>query len=140
MRTFATFAVLMLCCPVIERAQVAPSSGLGCLVIAGGGMTCNGPTSPPTDSNNKASQTDFPQLLLTEMRLEAGATFDVRGNARSDYLIEGIDEGSLVNEKSPFRFVSLHKGSVILMPSGKPFRLRNKSSITVEFRVIEIRR
>ena len=138
MRTLATFAIAVLCFPVI--AQVAPSSGMGCRVIANGGMTCNGPTAPPAGPNTKAGETDLPRLLLTEMRLEPGAAFDIRENARSDYLVEGVNEGSLVNEKTPFRFVSLNKGSVTLMPSGKPFRLRNKSSVTVEFRVIEIRR
>jgi len=63
---------------------------------------------------------------------------DVR-NAVSDYVIEGISEGMLLNESAPFRRVSLSKGSVILMPRGMPFRLRNRSSAIVEFRVIEIR-
>ena len=43
-----------------------------------------------------------------------------------------------MNEKKPFRNVSLGKGSVTLLPRGKPYRLRNNSSVTVEFRVIEI--
>lgn len=140
MRTLATFAIAVLCCPVIAKAQVAPSSGLSCTVNANGGIACNGPTALSAGPNTKAGETDLPRLLLTEMRLESGAAFDIRENARSDYLIEGVNEGSLVNEKTPFRFVSLNKGSVTLMPSGKPFRLRNKSSVTVEFSVIEIRR
>ena len=74
------------------------------------------------------------------MRLEPGAAFEVRENAHSDYLVEGMNEGALVNERTPFRYVSLNKGSVTLIPSGKPFRLRNGSSVTVEFRVVEIRR
>ena len=137
MRTIAAFAVAVLCCPVMAMAQIAPSSGLGCTVIANGGMTCNGPSAPPTVANPKIGDTDLPRLLITEMRLEPGAAWDVR-NATSDYLVEVIGEGALVNEKTPFRHVSLNKGSVTLMPRGKPFQLRNNSSITVEFRVIEI--
>lgn len=87
-RTLATFAITVLCCPVIAMAQIASSSGLGCTVIASGGTTCNGPSAP-------VGKTDRPRLLITEMKLEAGAAFDVRGNARSDYLIEGVNEGSL---------------------------------------------
>jgi len=64
----------------------------------------------------------------------------VHGITPQKTLLEGISEGALVNEKTPFRSLSLGKGSVTLMPRGKPFRLRNKSSVTVEFRVIEIRR
>lgn len=132
-----TFAIAVLCCPVIAMAQIGPSSGLGCRVIAAGGMTCNGPSAVPAVP--KVGETDSPRLLITVMSLEAGAAFDVR-DALSDYIIEGISEGALVNEKTPFRSLSLGKGSVTLMPRGKPFRLRNKSSVTVEFRVIEIRR
>lgn len=132
---FTTAALL--CFPVMAMAQIAPSSGLGCLVIARGGMTCNGPTAAPRAPNDKAGEIQVPRLLITEMRVEAGAAWEVR-NAFSDYLIEGISEGALVNEKTPFGYVSLNKGAVALMPRGKPFRLRNKSSVTVEFRVIEI--
>jgi hypothetical protein len=131
------FAIAVLCCPVMAMAQIGPSSGLGCTVTAARGMACNGPSAVPTVP--KVGETDSPRLLITEMRLEVGAAFDIR-DSLSDYLIEGIGEGALVNEKTPFRYVSLVKGSVTLMPRGKPFRLRNKSSVTVEFRVIEIRR
>jgi hypothetical protein len=105
----------------------------------GGGVSCNGPGALPTAPNSKVGETGhLPRVFVTMMRLEAGASWDTQ-NARSDYLIEGINEGVLVNEKTPFRYASLNNGSVTLMPRGKPFRLRNKSSVTVEFRVIEIR-
>ena len=112
----------------MAMAQIGPSSGLGCTVTAARGMACNGPSAVPTVP--KVGETDSPRLLITEMRLEVGAAFDIR-DSLSDYLIEGIGEGALVNEKTPFRYVSLVKGSVTLMPRGKPFRLRNKSSVTV---------
>jgi len=131
------FAIAVLCFPAIAMAQIGPSSGLGCTVTAAGGMACTGPSAVPTVP--RVGETDSPRLLITVMSLEAGAAFDIR-DALSDYLIEGISEGALVNEKTPLRSVSLDKGSLTLMPRGKPFRLRNKSSVTVEFRVIEIRR
>src|SRR5574337_319574 len=57
----------------------------------------------PTDRNSSLGEEDLPRLSITGMRLEAGAAFDIR-NALSDYLIEGISEGALVNEKTPFRY------------------------------------
>lgn len=102
-------------------------------------MTCNGPSTIPRNPNDKVGEAQEPKLLITQMRLEAGAAFDVR-DSLSDFIIEGISEGALVNEKTPFRHVDLGKGSVMLMPSGKQFRLRNKSAVAVEFRVIEIHR
>lgn len=137
MRTM--FAIATLCCPVMAVAQIALSSGLVCTVSVRGPMACSGPPAIPTVPNNKAAETDLPRLVLTEIRLEPGAAWNMQ-SALSDYLIEGISGGTLVNEKTPFRYVSLAEGSVTLMPRGKPFRLRNKSAVTVEFRVIEIRR
>jgi mannose-6-phosphate isomerase-like protein (cupin superfamily) len=133
----AKLAIAVLCLPVISVAQIRPSRGWGCTVTTAGGMTCNGPSTIPTNPNDKVGEAHEPKLLITQMRLEAGAAFDVR-DALSDFVIEGISEGALVNEKTPFRYVDLGKGSVTLMPSGKQFRLRNKSAATVEFRVIEI--
>lgn len=51
-----------------------------------------------------------------------------------------ISGGDLLNEKAPFLHVSLEKDNVTLMPKEQPFRLRNKGSDNVEFRMIEIRR
>ena len=133
------FAIAVLCCPVMAVAQIAPSSGLVCTVSVQGPKACIGPPVIPKDPNNKAAETDLPRLVLTEIRLEAGAAWNIQSTL-SDYLIEGINGGTLVNEKTPFRYVSLGKGSVTLLPRGKPFRLRNNSSVTVEFRVIEILR
>lgn len=137
MRTM--FAIAVLCCPVMAVAQIAPSSGLVCTVGVRGPMACSGPPAIPKAPNNKAAETDLPRLVLTEIELEAGAAWNMQ-SALSDYLIEGINGGTLENEKTPFRHVSLAKGSLTLMPRGEPFRLRNKSTVTVEFRVIEIRR
>lgn len=45
-----------------------------------------------------------------------------------------------MNEKAPFLHVSLQKDSVSLMPKEQPFRLRNKGSTDVKFRLIQIQR
>ena len=130
MRTM--LAVAALCCPMMAMAQITSSENLGCTVMVGGATACNGIGSGPNDPNNRAS------LFVTDMRLEAGASLD-SPNVLSDYLILGIKGGDLLNEKTPFRHVSLDKDSVTLMRKGKRFRLRNSGSVTVEFRVIEIR-
>lgn len=97
-------------------------------------MTCNGPGVPQTEREK-----DRPRLIVTDMRLEAGASWNCP-DAFSDYLVLGINGGDLINEKPPFLHVSLDEGSVTLLPSGRLFRLRNDGSKMVEFGVIEIQR
>jgi len=97
-------------------------------------MGCDGLGVPP-DKWGK----DRPRLFVTDMRFEAGASWDFP-DASSDYLVLGINGGDLLNEEAPFGHVGLDKGSVTLMPRGKPFRLRNDGSKTVEFRLVEIQR
>jgi hypothetical protein len=115
-------------------AQVISSGNFGCTVgPAGGmGMRCNGITSP----NSRGKE---PQLFVTHVVVETGAALNFP-NSSSDYLIIGIRGGNLMNEKPPFRPVSLEKDVVTLMPRGQPFRLRNKAKDKVEFQLIEIRR
>ena len=73
------------------------------------------------------------------MKVAPGAFIEYP-NALSDYLILGIGGGELLNEKKPFGHVSLDQNAVTLMPRGKPFRLRNNGSESVEFRLIRIER
>ncbi len=133
MRTLIVLAVL--CCPVAVAAQVSSSSSLGCTVVAPSGMSCNGIAIPET----KQKGTNTPKLYITNFVLEAGAALE-QPSSSSDCLVVGINGGDLVNENRPFLHVSLEHDSVTLMPKELPFRLRNKSSDKVEFRVIEIRR
>jgi len=108
---------------------------MGCTVTAAGGMACNGIGAPETsEEKNKA-----PRLFVTHFALEPGAALD-QPSSSSDCLIMGINGGDLLNERWPRLHVSLEKDSVTLMPREKPFRLRNKGSENVEFRLIEIRR
>lgn len=134
MRTM--IAMAMLFGPAIAVAQVTSSGGMGCTVIAQGGMSCNGLSAVPKDST--AEVKNGPKLLIWNITLEPGAAF-VQSN-RSDYVVLGINGGELLNEKPPFLHVSLEKDSVILMPKEQPFRLRNTGNESVEFRVIEIQR
>ena len=119
----------------IGTAQVPSSANTGCTVDAAGGMACNGIAVLETnDEKNKA-----PRLSVTHFVLEPGAALD-QPSSSSDCLIMGVNGGDLLNERWPFLHVSLERDSVILMPREKPFRLRNKGSDKVEFRMIEIRR
>lgn len=130
-------AVAALFCPAMTVAQIASSGNWGCTVTGSGeksGMGCDGLGVPPAKWDK-----DRPTLLVTDMRFEAGASWDFPV-ASSDYVVLGISGGDLLNEEAPFGHISLDKGSVTLMPRGKPFRLRNDGSKTVEFRLIEIHR
>jgi len=98
-------------------------------------MSCNGIVSPETKEEGKK----LPKLFITDFILEPGAALD-QPSSSSDCLLVGINGGDLVNENAPFLHVSLEKDSVTLMPREQPFRLRNKGSDTVEFRLIEIQR
>ena len=131
-------AMLALFCPGIAIAQITSSLNMSCTVVAPNGMGCNGIGVAPTNPN-KDDEKDRPTLSVTEMKLAPGAFFE-SANASSDFLVLGISGGDLLNEKTPFRRVSLERNSAFLMPEGMPFRLRNVGSESVEFRLIEIRR
>ncbi len=133
MRTM--LAIAALCFPVMTMAQITSSENSNC-TISRAGMACRGSGG---GIQIKVEEQDRPTLYVSDMRLDAGASLD-DPNALSDYLILGVNGGDLLNEKTPLRHVSLDKGSVTLMPRGKPFRLRNNGSDTVEFQLIEIRR
>ena len=133
MRTM--LALVALCAPLIATAQVISSANLGCTVVASGGMACNGIGDPETKKGEKKA----PKLFLTHFTLEPGAALDQPSTA-SDCLIIGINGGDLLNEEMPLLYVSLAKDAITLMPREQPFRLRNKGSGSVEFRMIEIRR
>jgi hypothetical protein len=135
MRTTLTLALLTLCCLASATAQVISSENMGCTVVAGGGMSCNGIGDGKQEENEKK----IPKLFITHFLLEPGAAFE-QPSPSSDCLIIGINGGDLLNEKLPLLHVSLEKDSVTLMPKEQPFRLRNKGSDNVEFRLIEIRR
>ena len=130
----AMLAVLVLIGPLVTTAQVTSSANLGCTVLAPRGMSCNGIGVPDTE---KAK--NLPKLFVTHFTIEPGAAKE-EPNSSSDCLIIGINGGDLVNEKPPFLHVSLEKDAVTLMPKEQPFRLRNKGSQDVEFRLLEIRR
>jgi len=118
----------------IAVAQVTSSANLGCTVVAPSGMRCNGIAVPDAKEEGKK----IPKLFVTDMTLRPGAA--VEPPANSDCLLIGIKGGDLLNEKPPFLHVDLGRDSVTLMPREQPFRLRNKGSENVEFRMIEIRR
>jgi hypothetical protein len=134
MRTI--LAMVALSCPAIAVTQVASSLNQGCTVVAPSGMSCDG---IGAGDAMKDGEKDHPKLIVTDMKLAPGAFFE-DPNDHSDCLVLGISGGDLLNEKTPFRHVSLEKNSVSLMPEGMPFRLRNNGSESVEFRLIEIRR
>ena len=132
MRAMLTFLALI--GPAIAAAQITSSGNLGCTVFAAGGMSCNGIGTPEAELGK-----NLPKLFVTHFTIASGAVLEKPG-ASSDCLIVGINGGDLVNEKPPFLHVSLEKESVTLMPKEQPFRLRNKSAASVEFRLLEIRR
>ncbi|MBV9075836.1 MAG: hypothetical protein JOZ10_19605 [Acidobacteria bacterium] len=135
MRTIFVLVFVALCGTELARAQVTSSANLACTVVGVGGMACNGIGVPPSSEDNKKS----PRMFVTRFTLEPGAALD-QPSSSSDCLIVGIDGGDLVNERAPQLHVSLEKDSLTLMPREKPFRLRNKSAKSVEFRLIEIAR
>jgi hypothetical protein len=130
----AMLAVLVLIGPLMMTAQVTSSTNLGCTAYAPRGMSCNGIGVPDTQGG-----TNLPKLFVTHFRIAPGAQVE-EPSSSSDCLIIGINGGDLVNEKPPFLHVSLEKDAVTLMPREQPFRLRNKGSQDVEFRLLEIRR
>lgn len=131
----ALVLLLGLCSP-IALPQITSSMSLGCTVVSAGGMVCNGPTEVPKANNGEKN---LPKLFVTRFTLEPGASLD-QPNVSSDCLIVGINGGELVNEREPFLHIPLEKDSVTLLPRQVAFRLRNKSSESVEFRLVEIRR
>lgn len=135
MRTTLTLALVALCGPAIATAQVISSENLGCTVVAAGGMACNG----IGVDKIKEEEKKLPKLFVTRFTLEPGAALE-EPSSSSDCLIIGINGGDLLNEKMPLLHVSLERDSVTLMSKEQPFRLRNKGSDNVEFRLIEIRR
>ena len=139
----AIFAIVALCWPAIAIAQIVPSFNWGCTIGPRGGMVCNGLGSGPRKPSAVESPNDEgkrgPSLFTLYIRLEPGAPFK-SASFPGDCVILGINGGGLSNEMAPFRKVDLEKNSVTLMPRELPFRLRNQSSKTVEFQVIEIRR
>src|ERR1039458_1821036 len=130
----AMLAVLVLIGPSMTTAQVTSSANLGCTVLAPRGMSCNGIGVPDTEKG-----TNLPKLFVTHFTIAPGAAVE-EPSSSSDCLIIGINGSDLVNEKPPFLHVSLEKDAVTLMPKEQPFRLRNKGSQDVEFRLLEIRR
>ena len=141
----AIFAIVALCCPVIATAQITTSFNDGCTIGPRGSMMCEGlgPAPIPRKPGALESPNDEgkrgPSLSTLYIRLEPGASFKST-SFRGDCVLLGINGGGLSNEMAPFRKVDLDKNSVTLMPKELPFRLRNQSSRTVEFRVIEIQR
>ena len=132
MRSMLGLAALF--CTALATAQVTSSANLGCTVVAPNGMSCNGIAVP----DEKLGGKKVPKLFVTEITLRPGA--ELEPPADSDCLLIGTKGGDLLNEKPPFLHVDLGKDSVTLMPREQPFRLRNKGSENVEFRMIEIRR
>lgn len=127
----------------LATAQVTSSANLDCTVVAPKGMLCNGIGVPDIWEGGKRipkkeGGMKTPKLFVTNITLEPGA--ELEPPADSDCLLIGINGGDLLNEKPPFLHVDLGKESVTLMPREQPFRLRNKGSVNVEFRMIEIRR
>jgi hypothetical protein len=135
MRSTLTLALLTLYCLACATAQVISSGNMGCTVVAPSGMACNGIGTLGTKEEEKK----LPKLFITHFILEPGAALD-QPSSSSDCLLIGLNGGDLLNEKAPFLHVSLEKDSVTLMPREQPFRLRNKGSDTVEFRMIQIQR
>ena len=78
------------CGPVMAVAQIALSSGLVCTISVRGPKACIGPPAIPKIPDHKSAETDLSRLVLTEIRLEAGAAWNIRSTL-SDYLIEGIN-------------------------------------------------
>jgi|SRR5215472_11669206 len=138
MRTIA-LALVALCATELATAQVISSANMGCTVVGEGGMACNGIGVPGVPDPNEDQKTS-PRLFITDFKLEPGAALDKPNSSTDDCLIIGIDGGDLLNEREPHHHVSLEKDSVTLMPRELPFHLRNKSSKSVEFRLIRIRR
>jgi hypothetical protein len=129
------FLAALISCTSLAVAQITSSESLGCTVVPGGGMACNGIGVPFT----KHQKPKLPRLSITHFTFEPEAVID-RVASSSDSLIVGINGGDLLNEKPPGRHISLEKDFVTLMPKGEPFRLRNTGTERVEFRLIEIRR
>jgi len=140
MRT--TFAIAALCCPVVGMAQIASSASYGCTVVHGG-MNCDGLVAssrvPSVAKSPIEEGKKGPTLSILDIRLEPGASFKST-SFPGDCVLLGINGGGLLNEMPPFRHVDLDRNTATLMPRELPFRLRNNSSKTVEFRVIEIQR
>ena|SRR5579864_4783049 len=128
----AMLALVVLIVPA--TAQVTSSANLGCTAVAPRGMACNGLSVPGTEKGKS-----LPKLFVTHFTIEPGGAVEEPGSS-SDCVIIGVNGGDLVNEKPPFLHVSLEKDTVTLMPKEQPFRLRNKGSENVEFRLLEIRR
>ena len=143
MRTI--FAIVALCWPAVAIAQITTSFNSNCTIYPRGGMGCNGlspapiPRKPGALESPNDEGTRGPSLSTLYIRLEPGASFKSTA-CPGDCVLLGINGGGLSNEMAPFRKVDLDKYSVTLMPKEQPFRLRNQSSKTVEFRVIEIQR
>ena len=126
--------MIALFCPVLAMAQVPSSYNGSCVVSRDGAISCEGLGNKPDEAGGDGHFKLW-NILVT---LAPGAAWE-RPNVIVESIILGIEGGNLINEMAPFRDVPLERNSVTLIQSGKPFRLRNDSSMAVTFRVIEIR-
>lgn len=123
-------------------AQVQPISNGSCRVNASGLTACDwmsAYTSPAATKTTSSVAEKRPKPLVTRFVLSPGAPLNslVEG---SEVLIVGMNSGEVVNEKnSPLSHVNVSNGSVMLMPKGEPYLLRNVGGQTLELLVIEVR-
>ena len=94
-------------------------------------------------TNNATDLADHSRstLFVTRFILTPGAPLDSQTIVGGEVLIVGRNNGEVINEKkSPPSHITVHDGSVMLMPKEEPYLLRNVGKENLELLVIEVRK
>jgi len=146
MRYLLMFCLFALLSSPFAKGQVLPTSDGSCRVAASGlegcdwwagigdrKLTARNSTGLPADSRSA--------LFVTRFTLAPGAPLDSQSIVGGVVLIVGKNKGEVINEKmSPPKHIPIYDGSVMLMPKGEPYLLRNIGKESVELLVIELRK
>lgn len=126
-------------------AQVVPTSNGSC-VVAPSGEGCNWVSAiklrkAETSKTADVAETSRSALFVTLFKLAPDAPLDSRAIVGREVLIIGRSNGEVIDEKkSPPNQINVYDGSVMLMPEGEPYLLRNIGKDYVDLLVIEVRK
>ena len=132
-----TILLFVLLFGITLSAQIGPASSGSCSVAPSGAEGCSWWSGLPARAGSEIRKSP---LFVTQYRLAPGAPLrePVPGY---DNLIVGKTSGILLNEsKTPAVRVQVFNGSVVLIPKGETYLLRNIGEDYVDLLVIEIRK
>jgi hypothetical protein len=141
MRCAFGVCVFVLCGSFTTAAQVFPTSGGGCGVMATGVVSCELAGGVPKDvrTDKQGVSGGRPTLEVIRVSISAGALLP-HLYPDQDLLVIGIEKGEFVNEaKSPALHVPIDEHSVFILPKEEPDKLRNVGGEKVDVFVVPLR-